>query len=265
MRLVVITQPFFFASEAQMINRMFASGLETLHLRKPSATLEQVERLIAEINEEWLGRIVLHSHFELVTKWGLRGCHFGKGRPIENYGRPAKTWELSTEFRGSPMDASRCSTEVCGCSMDTVRRPTEIYVRSVEICGQPVEICRQPTKIDVRSTKLCDRVWTRSYSCHSLEEVVHYKKCCDYVFLSPVFNSISKRGYRSAFTDEEFVLAAQCGVIDSKVFALGGVSDSSLCYLAQRGFGGAVVLGDVWENIDPPARVVKLLDSISKI
>ena len=34
-----------------------------------------------------------------------------------------------------------------------------------------------------------------SRSCHSLEEVVKYKATCDYVFLSPIYDSISKEGY----------------------------------------------------------------------
>ena len=193
MRLAVITRPAFFESEALMINRMFESGLELLHLRKPDATPAQLESLLADISEDWLGRIVLHSHFELVGKWGLRGGHFGKGRPMNIEG-----------FTG-----------------------------------------------------------TKSYSCHSFEEVVEHKPCCDYVFLSPVFNSISKQGYSSAFTDAELAQAAQRGVIGCKVFALGGVTGSSLRYLAQRGFGGAAVLGDVWEHADPPTRVSELLDIVN--
>ena len=39
-----------------------------------------------------------------------------------------------------------------------------------------------------------------SRSCHSLEEVRRFKPECGYVFLSPVFDSISKQGYSSAFS-----------------------------------------------------------------
>ena len=41
-----------------------------------------------------------------------------------------------------------------------------------------------------------------SASCHTLEEVQEDKKTCDYVFLSPIFDSISKEGYSSNFTPE---------------------------------------------------------------
>ena len=39
-----------------------------------------------------------------------------------------------------------------------------------------------------------------SRSCHSMEEVRRFKPECGYVFLSSVFDSISKQGYASAFS-----------------------------------------------------------------
>ena len=41
-----------------------------------------------------------------------------------------------------------------------------------------------------------------SRSCHSLEEVAESREL-DYVFLSPVFDSISKQGYASHFSEEQ--------------------------------------------------------------
>ena len=47
-----------------------------------------------------------------------------------------------------------------------------------------------------------------SASCHSIEEAEERKKTCDYVFLSPIFDSISKQGYAAAFTKEELAEAS---------------------------------------------------------
>ena len=55
-----------------------------------------------------------------------------------------------------------------------------------------------------------------SCSCHSLDEVKERKSSCDYVFLSPVFNSISKLNYNSAYTAEELRAAAKASIIDKK-------------------------------------------------
>ena len=53
-------------------------------------------------------------------------------------------------------------------------------------------------------------------SCHSLEEVAKYKATCDYVFLSPIYDSISKEGYPSAYTTDSLQKARQAGIIDAK-------------------------------------------------
>lgn len=86
-----------------------------------------------------------------------------------------------------------------------------------------------------------------SRSCHSLEEVLRYKDKCDYVFLSPIFDSISKEGYGSAFSAEMLQEACKQGVIDNKVIALGGVKPEHATYLQANGFGGMALLGYVWD------------------
>ncbi|GAB6982779.1 thiamine phosphate synthase [Prevotella dentasini] len=88
-----------------------------------------------------------------------------------------------------------------------------------------------------------------SCSCHSLNEAEQAKSRCNYVFLSPVFDSVSKSGYRSAFTPDTLTAAACRGIIDSKVVALGGVSADRLPTLKSLGFGGAALLGDIWNRI----------------
>ena len=84
-----------------------------------------------------------------------------------------------------------------------------------------------------------------SRSCHSLEEVKLWKPSCDYVFLSPIFDSVSKQGYRSAFPPEVLGRACSDGIIDSKVIALGGVTPDRIRELRSSGFGGAAMLGHV--------------------
>ena len=87
-----------------------------------------------------------------------------------------------------------------------------------------------------------------SRSCHSLEEVAKYKATCDYVFLSPIYDSISKEGYPSAYTTDSLQKARQAGIIDAKVMALGGVTAAHFPEISSLGFGGAVLLGDIWKR-----------------
>lgn len=88
---------------------------------------------------------------------------------------------------------------------------------------------------------------SRTRSCHTLEEVVRYKAQCDYLFLSPIFDSISKEGYASAFSHQELCLAAREGIIDSRVVALGGVTPELIPYLASLGFGGVAMSGALFK------------------
>ena len=84
---------------------------------------------------------------------------------------------------------------------------------------------------------------SRTRSCHTLEEVTKYKNECDYLFLSPIFDSISKRDYRSKFSHEELLMASNDGIIDNKVIALGGVTPDKVDYLKSLHFGGVAMMG----------------------
>ena len=67
-----------------------------------------------------------------------------------------------------------------------------------------------------------------SCSCHSIEEVKAKKRYYDYVFMSPIFDSISKKDYNSAYTPEELRQAAKEGIIDKNVMALGGINPDNI-------------------------------------
>lgn len=89
-----------------------------------------------------------------------------------------------------------------------------------------------------------------SRSCHTLEELPAAKAECDYVFLSPIYDSISKEEYYSAFEHDALQKACRSGLIDHKVMALGGVTSENMDELRDLGFGGVVVLGDLWNRFD---------------
>ena len=170
---LVITSPTFFDGEAQFLHRLFAHGVDIVHLRKPGATADDCARLLDGLSADDRRRIVIHDFFELARPYGLRGIHLNARR--------------STVPGGWQGHVSR--------------------------------------------------------SCHSLEEVRQYKDACSYVFLSPIFDSVSKQGYASAFDDETLKQASRDGIIGNKVVALGGVTPDKINYLRQLNFGGAAMLG----------------------
>lgn len=83
-----------------------------------------------------------------------------------------------------------------------------------------------------------------SAGCHSVAELAPaFDKGCHYCFLSPVFDSISKPGYKAAITLDCTLRQA----LDSRqVIALGGVTPERLTTLADHGFAGAAMLGALW-------------------
>lgn len=87
-----------------------------------------------------------------------------------------------------------------------------------------------------------------SRSCHSLNEVMHYKDAYNYVFLSPILDSISKKGYTSNFSLSTLQEAANMSLINEKVIALGGIQFKHFSLLKELGFGGAALLGEIWKK-----------------
>lgn len=99
-----------------------------------------------------------------------------------------------------------------------------------------------------------------STSCHSIEELAQKKKRYDYLFLSPIFDSISKKGYHAAFTHEEIVKASEEGIIDRNTIALGGVTFENLPAVERLGFGGGAMSGEFWPD---PAQILTIAGSDS--
>lgn len=89
-----------------------------------------------------------------------------------------------------------------------------------------------------------------SRSCHSLDELAA-DTACSYRFLSPIFDSISKNGYRAAFTAEELRTAAARGLLGDRTLALGGITPDRLAAVRDYGFGGAALLGSIWQQPSP--------------
>ena len=51
----------------------------------------------------------------------------------------------------------------------------------------------------------------------------------------------------SPFTGNDIADASRKGIIDGKVYALGGVTYKRIETVKSMGFGGAMILGDAWK------------------
>ncbi len=86
-----------------------------------------------------------------------------------------------------------------------------------------------------------------SYSAHSIDEINQLPFETSYVFLSPIFNSISKPNYPSTFNLDE--LKTQLKTVNTKVIALGGVEPKHYNNIKQLGFSGYARLGSYWGGV----------------
>ncbi|MDF7815673.1 thiamine phosphate synthase [Hymenobacter sp. YC55] len=202
--LVVVSPPEQVANEVELLVELFRQGLLTAHIRKPDWTLAELEEYLQLVPAPYHARLVLHSHYELVLRYNLKGIH------------------LTEKSRNEPT--------------------TTALLRQLR--GQSI-----------------------SASFHSLEAVAQHRRPYNYVFLSPIFDSTSKVGYRSNFRLEQVQEAlrrwqGRRGYIP-QVVALGGITPHNISQVQQAGFAGAAVLGGIWQQPNPLIAFQQLQSEIS--
>ena len=92
-----------------------------------------------------------------------------------------------------------------------------------------------------------------SLSLHDLEDVYlaekQFSEIFDYIFLGPIFESISKPGYSNGLDMQK--LAAAIPGIKTPLVAIGGVAKENIYTVEQLGFAGAAMIGSIWSNSNP--------------
>lgn len=177
-QLIGITTETFIPDEGMLIVAAIDAGIERMHLRKPQATTEEMERLLRTIPQEYHARLVLNDCHTLARQYGVGGIHLNA-----RHDNKPQWWQGGV-----------------------------------------------------------------SRSCHTLEEVLQHKSDCNYLFLSPIFDSISKAGYTSHFSHPQLLQASHSGIIDEQVIALGGINIERIELLSDYKFGGVALFGALWNN-----------------
>ncbi|MHB8261916.1 MAG: thiamine phosphate synthase [Bacteroidia bacterium] len=196
-KIIVITPEIDSPKETTVICKLFEMGLQVLHLRKPNTSIDELRKYIQRIPKQFHKRVVLHSHYELIKEFNLKGVH------------------LTEKARESVKE------------INTLKR---------------------------KKTK------SISTSFHGMEKVSKNRRKYEYVFLSPVFDSISKQGYKSNFTSNGLTLFLK--KTKQRVIALGGIDDKNIETLIQLNFSGAAILGFVWGSKTPVENYKKLISKI---
>ena len=89
-----------------------------------------------------------------------------------------------------------------------------------------------------------------SRTCKRIEDLKETKKNSSYVFLGNILNSQSSKTALSNLDMNSLTKAAECGLIDKKVYAVGGMNIDNIQFARDLGFGGIVICGDLWNRFD---------------
>lgn len=91
---------------------------------------------------------------------------------------------------------------------------------------------------------------TLSRTCRELGELKEAKRKSDYVFLKSLFDSQTNPEDKQSLPMEQLEAAARQGLIDKKVYAMGGMNIDNVHIARDLGFGGVVICGDLWNRFN---------------
>jgi thiamine-phosphate pyrophosphorylase len=87
-------------------------------------------------------------------------------------------------------------------------------------------------------------------TCHAIDELKEAKLKSSYVFLKSLFDSQTNPADKQSFSIETLQEAARRGLIDKKVYAMGGMNLDNIQIAKDLGFGGVVICGDLWNRFN---------------
>lgn len=196
MKLIVISSPTNIEEEYKTILLLFKAGLEYFHLRKPNLSFSEFDYFLNQIPKEYLNRVIIHQHHELIEKYPLKGVHYTK------------------------------------------------YTNNFKYLDFKYLI-------------------HRSKSCHSLQEIQENSFDYNYVFLSPIYPSISKPGYQNSFDFDRLKTFLKDRAKLPEIIALGGINADRIPEINKIGFDGVAILGTIWQENTVDRRLKKFQEIIA--
>lgn len=157
-----------------------ALDFHSFHIRKPKWSRSKLEAYVSALPDDWRERSVLHSHFDLIHDFDLKGIHLNEKNRREGVSKIFHSNIISTSF-------------------------------------------------------------------HSIEDLLEDHTKYAYVFLSPIFDSISKVGYKTPFSVED--LRRVNTISKHNIIALGGVRPELKDTCKDFGFSGVAFLGAFWYKV----------------
>ena len=213
--IILIAPEIDIKNEIQILHQLFDAGLEFYHFRKPSKNLEKHRDYLNKIDEKHHDKIITHYFHELANEYNLKGIHLQEQARIDfgnDLGSYVSAYREQSELRQS-LSQKRSES-----SSETVKLSNQ-KSSVAKIAGSISSSFHDPTTLENCSTNF------------------------DYHFLSPVFSSISKKGYKGKGFD--------VNGINKTIVGMGGVNEDTIEATLKLGYKGIGVLGSVWNEKNP--------------
>ena len=130
----------------------------------------------------------------------------------------------------------------------------EFVLRGIHFTGESKHLIPQYAEIRCK----------KSQSIHEIEELSSVDPTINYVFLSPLFPSISKEGYSKPWNFLDLILALKKSY-PFQIIPLGGINERNLVIAKEFGFNHFAVMGCIWEPVKAGASMQETVDSFKNI
>lgn len=183
--------------------------------------------------------IVISSPQQELNESSLINALFEHGLEIFHLRKPTYS-HYETEALVQAIDAQFRNRVVLHQHYELVEK---YHLRGIHFTGHYMK--NNPDKLSDWHKQAQQQAMTVSSSKHQLQELVKLEMPYNYVFLSPVFDSISKEGYKSSFEELQSIEKYKS---TTQLIALGGISLNKIDQVKRMGFDGAAVLGTIWQQ-----------------
>lgn len=220
---IPITLPRCMEQEVEAILALLDEGAPVIHIRKPEATPAELERLLRQLQlaRADMQRLTLHHHTALAQRYALGGIHL-------------------REEALQALQLAPSSPQVPCQELPSERASTTNHLPPLPAPSAPhaaTSVTDRPQRIEELRI---------SAPAHGWEEARRLATHCDYVLLSPLFDSVSKSGYRGAIDPAE-----ACHLLRKKSggnwIALGGITPQNIALARAAAFDGAAAIGSIWK------------------
>lgn len=186
--IIVLSQPDINENEVSHINELFDAGMQLFHLRKPTATEQEVRLIIEGIQAQYRKRIVLNQFYQLAQEFGISRFHFSTEKRMnlehKKWGEEGNILSTSTHSFEEYKELDECfEYAFISPVFDSISKPDykkveltidkreKTTVKLIALGGIDENNCSELNKNDFDGIALLGSVWKNAFPTQSFEKI----------------------------------------------------------------------------------------------